>query len=302
PEDFPHSVGVTFQDGGLTVYDSGNYPAGLDALLAKLDLARTREEIAAARGEGRTVGLGFGGYVEGTGIGPYEGAAVAVHPDGTVAVATAHGSQGQAHETVFAQIAADELGASIDQVRVTTGDTRRIGFGVGTFASRTAVVAGNAVLLAAREVKRQAADVAARTLEVSPEDLVFEDGAVHVAGAPERSIPLGRLAMVSNPTRYAFGEESAEAARLMQRAYAQSDRPLPEGSKPGLAATEYYSPKSGVFGFGFHGALVAVDRDTGGVRILRYVAHHDCGRIINPMVVEGQVQGGVAQGTCGEHC
>ena len=200
---------------------------------------------------------------------------------------------------MFAQIAADELGASIDQVRVTTGDTRRIGFGVGTFASRTAVVAGNAVLLAAREVKRQAADVAARTLEVSPEDLVFEDGAVHVAGAPERSIPLGRLAMVSNPTRYAFGEESAEAARLVQRAYAQSDRPLPEGSKPGLAATEYYSPKSGVFGFGFHAAVVEVDRDTGGVRILRYVVHHDCGRIINPMVVEGQVHGGVAQGIGG---
>jgi len=299
PDSFPYSVGVTFQDGGPTVYDSGNYPAGLDALMAKLDLARTREEIAAARREGRTVGLGVGGYVEGTGIGPYEGAAVAIHPDGTVAVATAHGSQGQAHETVFAQIAADELGASIDQVRVTTGDTRRIGFGVGTFASRTAVVAGNAVLMAAREVRRQAADVAARTLEVSTEDLVFEGGAVHVAGAPERSIPLGRLAMVSNPTRYAFGKDSAEAARLMQQAYAHSDRPLPEGSKPGLAATEYYSPKSGVFGFGFHAAVVEVDRDTGGVRILRYVVHHDCGRIINPMVVEGQIHGGVAQGIGG---
>jgi len=143
------------------------------------------------------------------------------------------------------------------------------------------------------------ADVVVRLLEVAPEDIVFDQGAVHVAGAPERSIPLGRLAMVSNPTRYAFGKDSAEAARLMQRAYASSDRPLPEGSKPGLAATEYYSPKSGVFGFGFHAAVVEVDRETGGVRILRYLVHHDCGRIINPTVVEGQIHGGVAQGIGG---
>jgi CO/xanthine dehydrogenase Mo-binding subunit len=299
PDEFPYNVGVHFQDGGLTVYDSGRYADGLDALLEKLDLAETKKEIEAGRAEGRAVGLGFGAYVEGTGIGPYEGAAVAIHPDGTVAVSTAHGSQGQAHETVFAQIAADALGATLDQVRVTTGDTRRLGFGVGTFASRTAVVAGNAVLMASQEVKRQAAEVAARTLEVSPEDLVFEEGAVHVAGAPDRSIPLGRLAMVSNPTRYAFGKEAEEAARLMQRAYANADRPLPEGTKPGLAAMEFYSPKSGVFGFGFHAAVVEVDRDTGAVRILRYVVHHDCGRIINPMVVEGQIHGGVAQGIGG---
>src|SRR5207249_72038 len=146
----------TFQDGGPTVYDSGDYPGGLEALLNALDLGKTRAEITAARGQGRRVGLGFGAYVEGTGIGPYEGAAVSVDPDGTVSVATAHGSQGQAHQTVFAQLAADELGAAVEQVRVTTGDTRRLGYGVGTFASRTAVVGGNAVLKAAREVRRQA--------------------------------------------------------------------------------------------------------------------------------------------------
>src|SRR5205823_4073594 len=140
----------------------------LDALLQQLDVVATKREIDTARAEGRRVGLGFGAYVEGTGIGPYEGAAVAIHPDGTIAVSTAHGTQGQAHETVFAQIAADALGAPIDQVQVTTGDTRRLGFGVGTFASRTAVVAGNAVLMASQEVKRQAAEVAARMLEVSP--------------------------------------------------------------------------------------------------------------------------------------
>jgi CO/xanthine dehydrogenase Mo-binding subunit len=300
PKDaFPYDVGVTFQDGGRTVYDSGDYEAGLDALLSKLDLEATRAEIAAARAAGRKVGLGFGAYVEGTGIGPYEGAAVSIQPDGFVSVATAHGSQGQAHETVFAQIAGDELGVQAERVRVVTGDTRRLTFGVGTYASRTAVVAGNAVLMASREVKRQAAALAARLLEVAPEDVVFEDGVVHVAGAPDRSIPLGRLAMASNPTRYAFGREAEEGARLSQRAYAGGDRPLPEGSKPGLAATEYYSPASGVFGFGFHAAVVEVDPETGGVSILRYVVHHDSGRIINPMVVEGQIMGGVAQGIGG---
>ncbi len=300
PKDgFPHHVGVTFQDGGPTVYDSGDYQGGLDALLGKLDLERTRAEVASARAAGRSVGLGFGAYVEGTGIGPYEGASVSIDPDGTVSVATAHGSQGQAHETVFGQIVADELGVPVEQVRVTTGDTRRLGFGVGTFASRTAVVGGNAVLLAAQEVRRQAAAVAARTLEAAADDLVFDDGAVHVAGAPDRSIPLGRLAMVSNPTRYAFGREAEEAARLMQRAYAGNETPLADGAKPGLAAVEYYSPASGVFGFGIHAAVVEVDPDTGQVRVLRYVVHHDSGRIINPMVVEGQIHGGVAQGIGG---
>jgi CO/xanthine dehydrogenase Mo-binding subunit len=200
---------------------------------------------------------------------------------------------------VFAQVAADELAVPIERVRVTTGDTRRLSFGVGTYASRTAVVAGNAVLRATQEVKRQAAEVAARVLEVAPEDVVFADGGVHVAGVPDRSIPLGRLAMASNPTRYAFGADAAEGARLSQKAYAGGDRPLPEGSRPGLAAVEYYSPASGVFGFGWHAALLEVDDETGEVRILRYVVHHDSGRIINPMVVEGQVMGGVAQGISG---
>jgi aerobic carbon-monoxide dehydrogenase large subunit len=299
PEDFPYHVGVTFQDGGPTVYDSGDYPRGLTTLLDHLELEATRSEIERGRADGRLLGLGFGAYVEGTGIGPYEGASVSIGPDGVVSVGTAHGTQGQAHETVFAQIVADELGVPMDRVRVTTGDTRRLGFGVGTYASRTAVVGGNAVLRAASEVKRQAAAVAARVMEVAPEDLVFEGGAVHVAGAPDRSIPLGRLAMASNPTRYAFGVDAEEGARLSQLAYAGGDRPLPEGSKPGLAAVEYYSPSAGVFGFGFHAAVVDVDPDTGFVRVLRYVVHHDCGRIINPMVVEGQIHGGVAQGIGG---
>jgi aerobic carbon-monoxide dehydrogenase large subunit len=208
-------------------------------------------------------------------------------------------SQGQGHETIFAQIAAGELGVPIERVRVTTGDTRRLGWGVGTFASRTTVVAGNAVKKSAREVRRQAAELAGRMLEADPEDLEFADGNVHVVGSPGSRVPLGQLSAVANPLRYAFGEESAEAARLTRLAYAQQDVPLPDGTTPGLNAVEYYSPKSGVFGYGIHAAVVEVDRDTCDIRILDYVVMHDCGRIINPTIVEGQLYGGFAQGLGG---
>jgi len=299
PSEFPHDVGVTYQDGGPTVYDSGDYPRGLDVLLEALDLDRARKEQAELRAEGRTVGIGMACYVEGTGIGPYEGAAVSILPDGAVAVATGLSTQGQGHETMLAQIAADELGAPLESIHVVAGDTRRIGYGVGTFASRSAVVAGNAVLLASREVARQARDVASRILEVAPDDLVLEDGAVHVAGAPDRAIGLAELALLSNPLRYAFDKRAEAAARLAQRAYASSDRPLPEGTKPGLSATEYYSPTSGVFAFGMHAAVVEVDPDTFDLKIRRYVLVHDCGKIINPTIVRGQIEGGVAQGVGG---
>jgi carbon-monoxide dehydrogenase large subunit len=245
------------------------------------------------------MGIGIGYYVEGTGIGPYEGAAMKVLADGSVTVALGFSSQGQGHQTVFAQIVSDELGVSVDKVKVTAGDTRRMGYGVGTFASRSAVVGGNAVFKAAREVRRKAAEVAARSLEVAPEDLVFEDGLIRVAGAPDLSVELGQIALISNPLRYAFGEESQKAVLLAQRAYAQSDRPLPEGMRPGLEAAEFYSPTAGVFAFGAHAAVIEIDRDTCNLKILRYVVMHDCGAVINPMIVEGQILGGVAQGIGG---
>jgi aerobic carbon-monoxide dehydrogenase large subunit len=299
PDAFPHEVGVTFQDGGPTVYDSGEYEKGLDVVLDALDYPKLRAELDDLKAKGRRVGLGFGYYVEGTGIGPYEGAVTKILADGTVTVAIAVGTQGQGHETVFAQIAADELGVAVDQVKVTSGDTRRLGYGVGTFASRSAVVAGNAVHRSVLAVKQKAADVAARSLEVEPEDLVFADGKVHVAGAPDRGILLGQLATVSNPLRYAFGEASQEAVLLAQKAYSKSDRPLPEGTVPGLDAIDYYSPVSGVFAFGVHAVLLEVEPDTCNIKIHRYVVHHDCGRIINPMIVDGQIRGGVAQGIGG---
>jgi aerobic carbon-monoxide dehydrogenase large subunit len=299
PDEFPYDVGVTFQDGGPTVYDSGDYPAGLERLLQEVDYDGFEARRAAARAEGRKIGIGIACYVEGTGIGPYEGAAVNVQVDGTVTVATGLATQGQGHQTILAQIAADELGVPIERVHVTTGDTRRQGYGVGTFASRTAVVSGNAVHKAAAEVRRQAADLAARIIEADPEDIEFVDGSVGVVGTPGRRIELGQLAAMANPQRYAFGEESAEAALLTRRVYASQDVPLPDGTTPGLNAVEYFSPRSGVFGFGMHAAVVEVDEATCDVRILDYVVGHDCGRIINPIIVEGQMYGGVAQGIAG---
>jgi CO/xanthine dehydrogenase Mo-binding subunit len=299
PDEFPYDVGVTFQDGGPTVYDSGDYPKGLDLLLREVDYAGFAARREAARAEGRRIGIGLACYVEGTGIGPYEGAAIDVHGDGTVTVATGLASQGQGHETMLAQIAGDELGVPVERIRVTTGDTRRIGFGVGTFASRTAVVSGNAVQKAAAEVRRQAAELAARLLEADPADFEFADGRVEIVGAPGQGIELGQLATLANPLRYAFGEDSAQAALLTRRLYASQDVPLPDGTTPGLNAVEYFSPASGVFGFGMHAAVVEVDEATCDVRILDYVVGHDCGRIINPIIVEGQMYGGVAQGIGG---
>jgi carbon-monoxide dehydrogenase large subunit len=152
---------------------------------------------------------------------------------------------------------------------------------------------------AAAEVRRQAAELAARILEADPEDIEFADGKVGVVGSPAHDLQLGQLAAIANPLRYAFGEESAEAALYTRRIYASQDVPLPDGTSPGLNAVEYYSPASGVFGFGMHAVVVEVDEATCDVRILQYVVGHDCGRIINPIIVEGQMYGGVAQGIGG---
>ena len=164
------------------------------------------EQQRRAAEDGRLLGIGLGCYVEGTGPGPYEGAHVQVLTDGTVEVAIGLTSQGQGHQTVFAQIVADELGVPFDSVRVTTGDTRRFGYAVGTFASRAAVMSGSAVALAARAARTKALRVAADALECDPADLDIADGVVSMKGNPTASIPLGQVAVLSNPLRYAFDE------------------------------------------------------------------------------------------------
>jgi len=299
PDEFPWDIGFTYQDGGPTKYDSGNYQAGLDKLKELLDYDNFPKMQAQARQQGRYLGLGIGYYVEGTSIGPYEGANVRVESDGRVFAATGVTSQGQAHATVFAQIVADQLGLRPEDVLLTEGDSQAFNWGVGSFASRAATVAGAAMHLAAVKVREKTQQVAADLFEAAPNDIELADGKVFVRDAPQRSLTLGQVAIAANPLRYSYGEN---ARKLMSMKLAGS-RPgpalPPERGAPGLEATEFYSPPHASFASGVHGAIIEVDTSSGMVSFVTYVAVHDCGRVVNPVVVEGQVHGGVAQGIGG---
>lgn len=278
PHEFPYNTGLIYQDNAPLVYDSGNYPAVLEKALGMIDYAGWPARQAEARREGRRLGLGLALYVEGTGIGPYEGCRITVEPTGKVYAATSVGTQGQGHFTSFAQIIADTLGVSVRDVTITTGDTAAFGWGTGTFASRSAVVAGSAVALAAQAVREKTLTVAANLLEANPGDLELADGRVFVRGAPSRSILLSEVATAANPLRGTIP---------------------PEWEGPGLEATRYFAPPRGSFAGGAHAAIIEVDPDTGAVRIHRYVVVHDCGTVINPLILDGQIRGGVAQGVGG---
>lgn len=298
PEQMPYAFGLMFQDGRDYTYDSGDFPASLAKLKELVDwdgFAQVREE---ARAEGRLVGIGMAAYVEGTGVGPYEGGHVLIEPSGRVQVATGLSSQGQGHQTAFAQIAAAELGVRIEDVEVVTGDTRRFQYAVGTFASRAAVMSGNAIALATRKVRDKALKIASDALEVAPQDLEIVDGEVRVVGSPDVTLSLGVIATMSNPLRYAFDEQAAIATQFAQPA--DPDRPpVADDEEPGLEGTDYYSPVRSTFANGMHAVVVEVDTETSDIRILRYGVVHDCGTLINPVIVEGQVHGGVAQGVGG---
>ena len=297
PDEFPWDVGLTFQDGGPTRYDSGDYPAGLAMALEMVGAGEFRRHQAEARRAGRYLGLGLGCYVEGTGIGPYEGAHVRIEPSGKVLVATGLTTQGQGHGTTFAQIAADALGCDPTDVAVVTGDTTKFNWGAGTYASRGLVTSGNAIHRAALQVRDKALRLAASLLEVSPDDLELADGRARVRGAPGKELMLGALATVANPIRYAYGKEAAEAALRLVKP--REGAVLQEGEAPGLEAHGYYAPPHSTFASGCHAAIVEVDAETGNLAFLRYVVHHDCGTLVNPMIVEGQIRGGVAQGIGG---
>jgi len=275
PDKFPYNNELIYQDFKPLVYDSGNYLPALEKACALIDYATfLREEQPRLRAEGKAVGLGLVTYVEGTGIGPYEGAKVTVEASGRVSVATGIGTQGQGHFTSFAQIVADQLGVTPDKVRLVTGDTAEFYWGAGTFASRGAVVAGNAINAAALAVRKKVLKKAGEDLEVDEEDLELVDGTVRVKGSPQTAIKLGELAQRANPMRGA----------------------VKPGTEPGLEATDYFGPERGATASGVHAMIVEVDRATMMVEIKRYVVVHDCGSVINPLILEGQIHGGVAQG------
>jgi carbon-monoxide dehydrogenase large subunit len=297
PDEFPYDHQLTFQDGRPLVYDSGDFPATLEKLKDLVDWDGFEAFRREARAEGRLVGIGLACYVEGTGVGPYEGAHVHVETTGRVKVSTGLTSQGQGHQTVFAQIVADELGVRFEDVEVTTGDTRRMPYAVGTFASRAAVVSGSAVALAARRARAKALRIAADALEVDEGDLEIIDGVVQVKGAPASRIELGTLAVLANPLRYAFDEASKAATQFSVGN--PDERPVAEGDEPGLEGKDFYSPERSTFANGMHATVVEVDPATSEISILKYAVVHDCGTLINPMIVEGQIHGGVAQGVGG---
>ena len=297
PEDFPWDVGLTFQDGAPTKYDSGNYPAALAMAEDMIDLAGFRARQAAARAEGRYLGIGFAAYVEGTGIGPYEGAHVRIEPSGKVLAVTGLTSQGQGHYTSFAQIVAAELGCEPADVTVITGDSSRFNWGAGTFASRALVTAGNALGIAARAVREKVLTLGAELLEVDRVDLVLADGRLSVRGAPGRELSLGALATAANPIRYAYGKQTSQAALMLVKP--RDGAVLLEGEEPGLEARGFFAPSRATWASGQHAAIVEIDVLTGDLKFVRYVVVHDCGVIINPTIVEGQIHGGVAQGIGG---
>lgn len=298
PDEMPYDHQLVFQDGRPLIYDSGDYPALLAKLKDLVDWDGFEAYRAEAVAQGRRVGIGLACYVEGTGVGPYEGAHVQVETSGRVNVAIGLTTQGQGHETAFAQVTADVLGVPLDDVHVTSGDTRRFGYAVGTFASRAAVMSGNAVATAAGKVRDKALRIAADALEADPGDLEIVDGVVRIAGAPNSRIPLKTVAVLSNPLRYAF-DASAAAATQFAGSGSSSQPPVPEGEEPGLEATGYYSPVRSTFAAGMHAVVVETDPDTAEIRVLRYCVVHDCGTLVNPMIVTGQIHGGVAQGVGG---
>ena len=274
-EAMPYRMGMPYRDGIDITYDGGDYPGQLDRALELFGYKQLRERQRDLREQGRRIGIGVSSYVEGSGYGPHEGAIVRVATTGRVTVITGAKPHGQGLETTLAQVCADQLGVHPDQVTVRAGDTGLIHYGIGTFASRSAVTAGTAVGLAAIEVRRKALAIAAELLEADPTDLDLADGRVSPKGAPERGCTLGELAAAAAP-----GPRSR----------------LAPGVAPGLVAEQYFVPPTVTFASGTHVVAVEVDEDTGFVKLLRYLTVDDCGQMLNPTVVEGQVHGGVAHG------
>ncbi len=280
----PFAEGHTVATG--VAYDSGNYEAAFDRALEMVGYQAFRKEQEEARKQGRHLGIGFCTYVEICGAAPsaiatalgaqaglWESALVRVHPTGKVTIYTGASSHGQGHETTFAQLASSELGIPMEDVDIVHGDTAQVQFGAGTYGSRSAAVGGTAIHLGVDKIKDKAKRLAAHLLEAAEADMVYEDGKIFVRGAPDNAKTFGEVALAS---------------------YLAAS--LPEGMEPGLEATSFFDPPNFTWPFGTHAAVVEVDGDTGDVKLLRYVAVDDVGNVINPMIVDGMVHGGIAQG------
>ena len=276
PEQFPYKSVLGWE------YDSGNYPAALHKALDKIGYADLRREQADKRARGELMGIGISTFTEIVGAGPshtfdilgikmFDSAEIRVHPTGSAIVRIGVQTQGQGHETTFAQIVAEELGLPVESIEVEHGDTDTAPYGLGTYASRSTPTAGAATAVAARKIRDKAARLAAHLLECSPDDLEWKDYQFQVKGAPERAKSMAELAFAAYTNH-------------------------PQGMEAGLEAVCYYDPPNLTFPFGAYVAVVDIDRGTGEVHVRRFVAIDDCGTVINPMVVEGQIHGGLTMG------
>ncbi len=281
-DEFPYQTPVAL------MYDSGNYPALFDKIEELSDYKSLRKEQAEARAQGRLVGIGFSSCIEASGpapsaaavglgaaIGLFESGSIRVHPTGKVSAFTGSHAHGQSHETTFAQIVADELGVPMEDVEIIHGDTDRVQYGVGTYGSRSAAVGGSALVKSAEKIRTKLKELAAHLLEASTEDMVYDqdEGKIYVAGSPESARTFAELA---------FAVTTADN--------------MPEGMEPGLEATSFYDPANFTFPNSAHVAQVEIDPETGEVELQRYAAVDDVGNVINPLIVDGQIVGGVIQG------
>jgi carbon-monoxide dehydrogenase large subunit len=276
PDKFPYLCPLGWN------YDSGNYQGAMDLALEKIGYHELRKEQAEKRKKGELMGIGISSFTEVVGAGPshtfdilgikmFDSAEIRVHPTGKAIIRMGTKSQGQGHETTYAQIVAQELGIPAADVLVEEGDTDTAPYGLGTYASRSTPTSGAAAAMAARKIQEKAKKIAAYLLEVSEEDLEWEPGKFSVKGAPSKAKTIQEIAFA---------------------AYTN----FPQGMEPGLEAVNYYDPPNLTFPFGTYIAVVDIDKGTGEVKVRRFIAVDDCGNIINPMIVEGQIHGGLTEG------
>jgi len=278
-EEMPYNAGIAYRDGEPIVYDSGDYAGGLQKALDAIGgVAAFRRRQQEARQAGRYLGLGIGCYVEGTGVGPFEGATVRIDPSGKVYVSSGAASQGQGMETIFAQVVGDIWHVPPDDVVISLADTAVIPSGSGTFASRSTVTLSAAIHHASKGLREKAFAIAANLLECAPADLELRDGGIGVVGVPGAAVSLAKLAHAARPGW---------------------DHGRPQGIDAGLEETHYWEPPTVTWSYAAHVAIVEVDRDVGRITIDKYAIAHDCGVVVNPLLVEGQIAGGTAQGLGG---
>ena len=305
-KNFPSASEFPFHTATGLDYDSGDYEAALKKALDLSGYQKLREQQKKSRENGKLIGIGVSSYVEICALGPsqampaggWESATVRIEPTGKVTVLTGASPHGQGQETSFAQIAADELGVDLHDVTVIHGDTGVVQYGIGTFGSRATAVGGTAVLIAIQKLKEKAAKIAAHMMQCDASAIAFEAGrysrqAAAAAGVSEPVIPVGQAPAGALPEPSTEGKTSLTIQEIALAAHIAKE--IPPDTEPGLSATYFFEPKNFTFPFGTHVCVVEIDKDTGETKIVRYIAVDDCGKVINPLLVDGQVHGGIVQ-------